>query len=285
MPDKLIINAALTGMVPTKADNRALPVTPAEIAADARRCVAAGASILHLHARDADGRPTPRADIYREILERVRDACPDAILCVSTSGRIHRTFEERAAVLDLPTHANRARPEMASLTLGSMNFARDASINAPDMIHALAKRMQERNILPELEVFEPGMAEYARYLLKHNLLPAHRPLYINILLGSRGTLSASPTNFAFMLECLPPNAIWAATGIGRFQFDIQRLAIESGGHVRTGLEDALFMDPEKRDPATNPRLIERVAAHARTLGRNIASSAETRTLLQLPPPA
>ncbi|HSW38820.1 MAG TPA: 3-keto-5-aminohexanoate cleavage protein, partial [Acidobacteriota bacterium] len=132
LSDKLIINAAITGMLPSKKYNPHVPITLAEISDDARRCVDAGASIVHLHARDEQGRATWRTDIYREILQSVRHACPDLILCVSTSGRVFKTFEQRSAVLDISD----PKPEMASLTLGSMNFATQESINSPDMIQA-----------------------------------------------------------------------------------------------------------------------------------------------------
>ncbi len=125
--DDLIINAAITGMVPTKKDNPHVPVSPEEIIADVRRCRDAGASIVHLHARDSDDLPTYRKDIYSQILNGVRKVCPDIILCVSTSGRVFKTFEQRSEVLELVDPA----PEMASLTLGSMNFARNESVNSP----------------------------------------------------------------------------------------------------------------------------------------------------------
>ncbi|MGH9662154.1 MAG: 3-keto-5-aminohexanoate cleavage protein, partial [Bryobacteraceae bacterium] len=158
---KLIINVALTGMVPAKRDNPAVPLTPGEIAADCAACYQAGASIFHLHARDEQGLATYRPEIYEEILVKVRSVCPDAILCVSTSGRVFTRFEERSAVLLL---TGPAKPEMASLTLGSMNFPQQASVNDPKMIHALAETMKERGILPELEVFDFGMLDYAKYL-------------------------------------------------------------------------------------------------------------------------
>jgi len=276
LQDKLIINAALTGMVPTKADNPHVPITPGEIAADARRCVDAGASIVHLHARDDGGQPTWRPDINREILQRVRAACPDVILCVSTSGRVFRRFEERSAVLDItdPT------PEMASLTLGSMNFAREESLNSPAMIRSLALKMKDRGIVPELEVFELGMAEYAHYLIKHEIL--RPPFYANILLGSLGTLGARPLYLALAVKALPEGAIWAAAGIGRHQLEVNTLAITMGGHVRVGLEDNLWLD-DHRTPARNAQLIERIVGIARAAGREPATAAEARTLIGLAP--
>jgi hypothetical protein len=161
-PTPLIINAALTGMVPTKADNPALPITPEEIAEDAARCVHAGASILHLHARDEKGGPTYRAEVYARIITAIREHRPDAIVCVSTSGRTFKSFEERSEVLWLEGDL---KPELASLTLGSLNFPKQASVNEPEMIHSLAGCMSERGIVPELEVFDFGMVDYAKTLL------------------------------------------------------------------------------------------------------------------------
>ncbi len=272
----LVVNLAPTGMVPTVRQNASLPVTPAAIARDAAACRAAGASIIHLHARDADGAATWRPDVYREVIRAVRRAAPDLIICVSTSGRTFREFEQRAAVLDLD--ADEA-PEMASLTLGSLNFPTQASVNEPAMIERLADRMRERGIVPELEVFDLGMLDYARYLIGRRVL--REPFYVNILLGSRGTLAATPLNLALMVQALPPGATWAGAGIGRFQFTVNALAVTMGGHVRVGLEDNLFMDVAKTAPATNLALVERIVALARAAGRRIATPAEARLAIGL----
>jgi 3-keto-5-aminohexanoate cleavage enzyme len=275
MPQNLIINAALTGMVATQQQNPNLPITPAEIAADARRCMDAGASIVHLHARDEHGRPTFEKRIYREILQAVREACPEIILCVSTSGRIFRTFEERSEVLDLTDPP----PEMASLTLGSMNFARQESVNSPEMINRLAAKMAERGILPEMECFELGMAEHAVRLIERGVLRPNG--YCNILLGSEGTLGASAFNLSIMVNALPPQTIWAAGGIGKYQFDVNCLAVAMGGHVRVGLEDNLWLDRKRNILATNAGLVERIVNVARAMGREISSPGEARTILGL----
>jgi uncharacterized protein (DUF849 family) len=143
--EPLIVNLAATGVVPTKADNPAVPITPRRLRKTVESARLPGASIVHLHARDAEGRPTSSREIYREVIARVRAAVPDVVICVSTSGRVVRTVEERAQVLDLDGDE---KPDMASLTLGSMNFPRQASINDPDTIRALADRMNERGIVP-----------------------------------------------------------------------------------------------------------------------------------------
>jgi uncharacterized protein (DUF849 family) len=274
---KLIINFAPTGMVPTKRDNPHVPVTPEEIAGDCARAYALGASILHLHARDVDGKPTWRPEPYREVILSVRARCPDAIICVSTSGRNFNLFECRSAVLDLDGDA---KPEMASLTLGSMNFPKKASVNEPEMIRKLAERMRERGIVPELEAFDLGMIDYAKFLIEKGVLRG--PFYANLLLGSLGTLGASPLNLAVMTNALPSGTTWAGAGIGRFQLPINALAIASGGHVRVGLEDNLFMDSTKEVAATNEMLVERVVRLAEATGRAIATPAEAREIIGLP---
>ena len=276
--DRLIINAAVTGMVPTRQDSPHVPLSPDEIAADVRRCRDAGAAIVHLHARDDDGRPTYSAAIYREILRKVRNCVPDIVLCVSTSGRVHKTFEQRSEVLEIDD----PRPEMASLTLGSMNFAREESVTSPEMISRLALRMVERGIVPELECFELGMAEYSHYLIRRNVLKP--PYYCNILLGSLGTLSAGAFNLACMVRALPAGTTWAAAGVGSFQSEVNALAITMGGHVRVGLEDNLWLDRERGIHATNASLIERVTQVARAVGRDIATPAEARAMIGLPSP-
>ena len=275
--EPLIVNAALTGMVPTKADNPALPVTPAEIADDAERCVEAGASILHVHARDPDGTPTWRADVYADIIERIRARCPDAIVCVSTSGRLWSELEKRAEVLELE---GPLKPELASLTLGSLNFPKQASMNEPQTIVGLAERMRDRGIVPELEIFDLGMVDYARFLIGRGVL--REPFVFNVLLGSLGTLAATPLHLALATGALPEGSIWAGAGIGRFQLLVNTLAIASGGHVRVGLEDNLWLDAERERPATNRALVERLVAVARACGREIATPARARELIGLP---
>lgn len=274
----LIINVAPTGMVPTTADNPAVPVTAEAIAADCERCRKAGGAIFHIHARNPDETPTYRSDVYREIISQVKEKCQDAIICVSTSGRTHKELAQRGEVLDLDGDV---KPEMASLTLGSMNFPRQASVNEPAMIKGLADMMNERGILPELEVFEFGMIDYAKYLIERRVL--REPFYFNLLLGSLGTVGATPFNLASMVASLPAGSTWAGAGIGRFQFTVNSLAVTMGGNVRTGLEDNLFMDAAKQRPATNPGLVERIARLAVAAERRIATPAEAREMIGLPP--
>ena len=276
MQRKLIINLAPTGMVPRTSDNSAVPVVAERIARDCESCRALGASMFHLHAREDSEDPAWRKEAYREIILAVRRRCRDAIVVVSTSGRTHGAFEQRSDVLNLDGDA---KPDMASLTLGSLNFPRQASINEPSMIKRLADAMNERGIVPELEVFDSGMLDYAKYLIERKTL--REPFYFNFLLGSLGTLSATPFNLASLVMSLPSGAAWAAAGIGRYQFAMNSLAIVTGGHVRVGLEDNLFMDVEKTREATNPLLVERIARLAAVAERECATPAEAREIIGL----
>jgi uncharacterized protein (DUF849 family) len=195
---------------------------------------------------------------------------------VSTSGRNFKTFEQRSEVLSL---SGDVQPEMASLTLGSMNFPKQASVNEPGMIRRLAEEMKERGIVPELEVFDFGMIDYAHYLIERRVLEP--PFVCNLLLGSLGTSAATALNLAQMVERLPRGTFWQAAGIGRYQWPMNALGVVMGGHVRTGLEDSLYMDPGKRQPATNEALVERVTSLGRAYGRRAATPSEAREMMQL----
>lgn len=275
---KLIINAAITGMIPTRKNSPHVPLSPKEIIEDAVRCIRAGASIVHLHARDEDGEPTYRKELYEGMILGIRERCPEAILCVSTSGRRHNSFDCRSAPLELE---GKAKPDMGSLTLGSLNFPEQASVNTPEMIEALALKMSERGIIPEIEAFEPGMIHAVKVLMLRGVLTG--PLYVNILLGSLYASPATLFDLSCMVKSLPPSAHWAAAGIGRFQLNMNTAAILMGGHVRVGLEDNLYYDHARRNLATNEQLIRRVVRLSSELGREVAKPCEARAMLGLPP--
>ena len=278
MADELIVNLCPTGMVPTRADNPYVPLTPADVAADVRRCVDAGASIVHVHPRDQQARPSQDPAIAAEFIRAIRSITPEVVICITTSGRSNPDLAARAPMLDLPADA---RPEMASLTLGSLNFPTQASINSPETIAGLATAMQARSIVPEWEVFDFGMLDYGLYLRQRRVL--RDPIYVNLLLGSLGTLAAGPLNLALLVERLPPGATWAAAGIGRFQFAVHCQAIAMGGGVRVGLEDNLWFDDARTEAASNPRLVERVVGIGRAMGREPATPAQIRERLGIPP--
>ena len=251
-----------------------MPLTVEEIVEDGARCAARGATMLHLHARRADESPAWERAAFREIVLGLRERCPRAILCVTTSGRAVAELARRADVLELDGDA---RPDMASLTLGSLNFRTQASVNAPDVIDGLARAMGERGIRPELEVFDTGMAYLAHELLHRAVIAP--PLYANVLLGGPNTAPATAGALAALAGALPAGTTWGAAGIGAFQLSMNAIAIFAGGHVRTGLEDNLWLDAGRRRLATNAELVDRVVSLAHIAERPIATPEQTRERL------
>lgn len=272
----LIVNAALTGMIPRRAQVPHVPVTAEAIVEDAVACHAAGAAIVHLHARDASEDPTWRRAAYADFIPEIRRRCPGLVVCVTTSGRTFGEFAQRADVLELE---GEAKPDMASLTLGSLNFRDGPSVNSLTTIRALAGRMRERQIKPELEVFDTGMAYLAGVLEAEGLLEP--PLYANVLLGGINTAPARADALVQLLRELPDGTVWAAAGLGGFQLPANGLAVFMGGHVRTGLEDNPWWDHATREPATNAGLVHRIATLAELAGRRLATPEEARELLGL----
>ena len=274
--NKLIINAALTGNVPTKADVPNVPISPDEIISDARKCFAAGATFFHVHARGEDGKPSCKKELFEEIASGIRKHCPGSVICITAGGRIFKTFEERSAVLDLE---GELKPEFASLTLGSINFPEDVSINSPNVIQSLAKAMLSKGIRPELEIFDTGMLNYSAYLTRKGFLKP--PFHFNLFFGLLGTMPARMVDLCHLVQSLPQNSTWAAAGGGKFQLAVNTAAIIMGGHVRTGLEDNFYYDLEKQVPATNEMLVKRIANLAKALGRSVANTSEAREILGL----
>jgi len=276
---ELLINFCPTGMVPTKAMTPHVPVSAAEEIEDACRALELGAAIVHLHARDADGQPTWRGEVYEELILGVRRHVPDALVCVSCSGRNFPEFERRSEVLEL---TGAARPDMASLTLTSLDFAGGPSVNPPAMVLALAEKMAANGIKPELECFDFGMVNAAHLLIRKGL--ARPPFYFNLLLGSRYSVPATARHLSNLVADLPPGAHWAAAGIGLFQLPMNTLAVAMGVHCRVGLEDNLYYDFERRELATNAALVERLVRISETFGRPLASRARARDMLGLGAP-
>jgi len=267
----LIITAAITGAETTREMNPNLPVTPEEQAAAAVECVAAGASIIHLHARDDEGLPTQELERFREAVGAVRAACPEGtIVQISTGGAVGDPMESRVApIVEL-------KPEMASLNVASMNFGDDVFVNHPLEVRALAKKMLELDVMPEVEVYDAGHIEIARDLLKRGLIK--RPVHYQFVLGVPGGLSGEPRNLRFMIDSMEPDDTWAVAGIGRYELTCAEVAVEQGGFVRVGFEDNVYY--EKGVLATsNAQLVERVARISERAGRPVAGPAEARRIL------
>lgn len=274
-----ILNFTPTGMIPTKEMTPEVPVSPAEIIAQVGEAADLGANVVHLHARDPEtGEPGYRAEIYAELIRGVRADHPDLVISVSTSGRQFAEFAERAEVLELD---GGLRPDLGSLTLSSLNFNQQASINTPQMIQALARKMRDRGIRPELEAFDLGMINYARYLAGKGLL--HPPYYFNLILGNIACAQATMLSLGLMVQELPEPSVWAVGGVGRSQLAMNAMAITAGGGVRVGLEDNIWYDDERTRLATNRDLVERVLTIARALGRHPFPPREAREVLGLGP--
>jgi uncharacterized protein (DUF849 family) len=278
---ELIVNFCPTGMIPTKAMTPHVPITPAEVIDEACHALERGVAIVHLHARDEQGRPTYQAKIYETMILGIRGHYPDAIVCVSCSGRNFPSFERRSEVLEL---TGAARPDLASLTLTSLDFPTGTSQNAPEMVIALGEKMVANGIKPELECFDFGMISAANMLISKGLL-GNAPYYFNLLLGSRYSVPATARHLSNMLEDLPAGSVWSAAGIGLFQLPMNTLALAMGGHCRVGLEDNIYRGFNRSELATNIGLVERVALLAETFGRPLASCRRAREILGLASPA
>lgn len=268
--DNLIIKLAPTGMIPRKEDTPHVPITAEEIIRDTCEAYRLGVSVVHVHARDGNGNPTHKREIFDEIFNGIRETCPDIIICATTSGRVEPQVEHRTEVLDL-------KPEMASLTIGSLNFPQYPSVNSMETIQKIASVMVEKNIMPELEIFEPGFINTSKYLTRRGFLK--KPLHFNLLLGSLGSIPAEIRDLCYLVDSLPPESTWSATGIGRFQTQINAAAILMGGHVRVGLEDSIYYRYADKELATNTKLVQRIVRLAQVLGRKIATPKEARDIL------
>ena len=269
---KLIITAALTGNVPTREMTPHVPLTPAEIAADVSRCAEAGASLVHIHARDAEGRPTLDRAVFKETVRLIKGAAPDVIIQLSTGARAGRDWEARANPV-------RLLPEMASFTTGSNNLPGIVYENSPDFLIFLAGVFKETGVKPEIEVFEIGMINNALFLVKKKLLTP--PLHFDFVLGAPGAMPGTVRNLVFLADTLPPGSTWTVAGIGPAEIPLATAAIAMGGHVRVGIEDNLRLPDGAL--ATNAQLVQTVARIARTMGREIASPGEARQILSLDP--
>jgi 3-keto-5-aminohexanoate cleavage enzyme len=269
---KLIITVALTGNVPTREMNPNLPVTAGEVAADVRRCADAGAVLFHVHARDADGKPTLERDAFQERVRRIKEVAPEVIIQLSTGGRAGKDWDARANPV-------RLLPEMASFTTGSNNLPGMIYENSPQFIEFLAKVFKETGVKPEIEVFETGMINNALFLQSKGYLQA--PLHFQFVLGAPGSMPASVRNLSFLADSIPAGSTWTVAGIARAEIPLAAAAIVMGGHVRVGLEDNLYLPDGS--PATNPKLVEKIVAIANEVGREIAQPDEAREILSLDP--
>lgn len=269
---KYILNFTPTGLIPTREMTPNVPVEPDEIVEQTLEAAELGANMVHLHARDAEThKPSHSKQVYAEIINGIRKKNKDLVICVSTSGRFFSEYEKRSEVLNLN---GELKPDMASLTLSSLNFNKQVSINSPDMIKKLAGKMLENSIKPELEAFDLGMINYAKYLIHKGLIKP--PYYFNLILGNIACAQANMLSLGLMIRELPEGTIWSAGGVGDFQLKMNAMALVAGGGVRVGLEDNIWYDSQRTQLASNRQLLERILEIAKALGRKPYTPAETK---------
>ena len=273
----LIVNFTPTGMIPTKGMTPHVPVSVSEIVEDVHEVWEIGITMVHLHARDErTGEPTYKAEVYRDIIEGIRQFSKDLVVCVSLSGRTFQEFEKRAAPLQIDGDL---KPDLGSLTLSSVNFNRITSVSSPDMIQALAREMKRRGVLAELEAFDVGMINYAKYLERKGLLEP--PHYFNLVLGNIACAQADLLHAGIMIRDLPPRSYWSLAGVGDAQLMMNAIGVAAGGGVRVGLEDNIWYDRGRTRLARNADLIRRVHQLAEAGERKIMAAGELRALLHL----
>jgi uncharacterized protein (DUF849 family) len=272
----LIINFCPTGIIPTKEMSPFVPLSVNEIIDDVHEAYDLGITMAHLHARDIDLNNTSSPETFSKIISGVRKYCGDLIVCFSTSGRVENSLVSRSRHLEL---LGELRPDMASLTLGSLNFNKEASINHPDMIKNLALKMSELKIKPELEVFDTGMINYAKYLIKNEVIKP--PFYFNLILGNLFSAQTDPHSIGILLSHLPEKSIWAIGGVGNYQLEANSIAIASGGGVRVGLEDNIWFDKNRTRLCTNGDLIKRIHIISSIHERKIMKPSKARIILGL----
>lgn len=268
--EKLIITAALTGAEVTRDIQPNLPLTPEEIAQDAYDCFLAGASIVHVHARDAEGNPTQSYEVYKEIKERIEEKC-NVIVQPSTGGATWHTADERLQPVELS-------PEMATLSTGTVNFGPDVFMNTEEYMEKFALRMKELGVKPEIEVFERGMIANALKLVKKGLV--EKPLHFDFVLGVPGACPGEVDDLLYMRNSIPEGSTWTVAGVGRYELPLSAIAITMGGHVRVGFEDNVYYTKGVLADS-NAQLVARVVRLAKELGRKVATPDEARVILGL----
>ncbi|MDB4211026.1 3-keto-5-aminohexanoate cleavage protein [Ascidiaceihabitans sp.] len=268
-----ILCCAITGSVPTKAANPAVPISISEQVESSHAAVEAGASIIHAHVRNADETPSSDPDKFAELQEGLKKHCPDVIIQFSTGGR-SGAGQERGGMLSL-------RPDMASLSVGSNNFPSRVYENPPQLVAWLASEMVKYEVMPEIEAFDLSHILKAIEMEQAGLI--HNRLYVQFVMGVKNAMPADKTVFDFYVKMMAdraPNAPWCAAGIGPNQIVVNEWAIAAGGHTRAGLEDNVRLNRETLAPS-NAALIARAADVCARYERPVATPLEARALLGL----
>jgi 3-keto-5-aminohexanoate cleavage enzyme len=277
MTTPCIITVAITGSLPTKRDNPAVPISIAEQIESTQAAFEAGATLAHCHVRADDGTPSSDPERFGRLLEGLRKHCPGMIVQFSTGGR-SGAGRERGGMIPL-------RPDMASLSTGSCNFPTRVYENSPELVDWLAAEMKAHGVKPEIEAFDLSMIFKAAEMGAAGAIEG--PLHVQFVMGVKNAMPVDRAVLEFYiatLKRLAPDATWTGAGIGRDQITLNRWSLELGGHCRTGLEDNVRLDRDTLAPS-NAALVERIVALCPEYGRRPATAAEARSLLKLPPAA
>ncbi len=283
LADACVITCAVSGAVANKEQCAGIPYTPEEYAKEVRRAIDAGASMVHIHAREPDGTPTVRPEHYRAITQAILSEAPDIIVNYST-GWVGLPMADRVA------HITDLRPEIGALNMGSMNYARYSEKrkafvfnfvfeNHLDDIVFLLRRMQEAGVKPECECFDVGHVESVTPLLDMGVIA--KPIQFSLIHGVLGGISATARNLAHMASVVPDGCTWGVIAVSREQWMMVAAAAALGGNVRVGFEDNFYL-PSGEMASTNGELVEAAARIVELQGRRVATPAEARTLLSLP---
>ncbi len=270
----MVLTAAMVGAEITRQMTPALPISPEEIAEDAAKCREAGAAMVHLHVRKPDGSPSQDTELFRAAIRAIRQRC-DVLVQVSTGGAVGMQVDERCGGLKLE---GADRPDMATLTTGTINFGPDVFWNPRPLVREIASRIKQAGLKPEIECFDVGMIDEARALAKEGFvaLPAH----FDFVLGVGGALQANEAALDFMRSYLPEGSTWTCAAMGRFQLPFVELAAQKGGNARVGLEDNIFLSKGVLAKG-NYELVAEAAKRATAHGRRLATPQEARALLRL----
>jgi 3-keto-5-aminohexanoate cleavage enzyme len=274
MSKPMVITAAMVGAETTREQTPHLPITAEEIAEDAAKCREAGAAMVHLHVRTADGKPSQDAELFRAAIRAIRKRT-DVLIQTSTGGAVGMSVDERCGPLTL-TGAD--RPDMATLTTGTVNFGEDVFWNPRPLVRDIAKRIRGLGLRPELECFDVGMIDEARYLAKEGLIDL--PGHFDCVMGVPGALAARPEALDFMISSLPEGSTWTVAAMGRHQLPFVEYAAERGGNSRVGLEDNIYVSKGVLAKG-NWELVAEAAKRAKAKGRTLATPEEARKLLRL----
>ncbi len=275
--NKIIVNFTPTGMMPQKSNTPHVPIDKDEIIEQVKEAYELGITMVHLHVREpGTGIPSYKKELYSEVIEGIRSYAEDLVICVSTSGRMFTDYDKRSEVLSLEGDV---KPDMASLTLSSLNFNRQASINEPEIIMQLANEMLKKGIKPELEVFDLGMVNYAGYLIKKEILKP--PYYFNIIVGNIASAQSDLLHIGSIIKDLPKDCLFSLGGIGKVQLQTNSLAVSMGYGIRIGLEDNIWFDSGETELTTNAGLLKRIKKVADANQMEFMSPSELRKLLDL----